>query len=162
MNILTQKTALALGSNIGNAAEIFVAACKLLQSNGFNIISMAPLITTAPVDCPPGTPDFANSALTGTFAGTAEELLNLTQSIEVQLGRPQQHGFHESRTLDLDIILFDQQIIRTPRLTVPHPAARQRAFVLEPLAQIAPDWLFPDTGQSVSEAWQKLQTAPRS
>jgi len=157
MNILTQKVALALGSNIGNAAETFALACKLLQSNGFNVTAMAPIITTAPVDCPPGTPDFANSALTGTFDGSAEELLNLTQSIEVELGRPQQHGFHESRTLDMDIIIFGRQIIHTPRLTVPHPAARQRMFVLEPLAQIAPDWIFPDSGMTDSQAYCLLQ-----
>ena len=149
---LLTPAALALGSNIGNAGEIFDQACDLLMQNHFQITARANIILTAPVDCPPGTPDFANSALTGFYSGSAEELLELTQSIEVALGRPADHGFHTPRTLDLDIILFGDTIMQTPRLTLPHPRACERKFVLEPLCSIAPDWLFPDTKKSIRQA----------
>lgn len=149
--------ALALGSNIGNGAETFLLACNLLQENGFVIEKRSGNIVTKPVDCPAGTPDFINSALIGRFAGTPQELLQITRSIEVALGRPADHGFHESRTIDLDIIIFGDTILDVVDLQLPHPRAQQRCFVLEPLAQIAPDWIFPDTGQSVAGALRKLK-----
>ena len=163
MNILYKKStpvALALGSNVGDGAKTFDQACMLLQDHGVTITGRAGIITTEPVDCPAGTPDFSNSALTGTFDGTPEDLLAITQKIEQQLGRPADHAYHDSRTLDIDIILFGNTICQTPRLTLPHPRAQERTFVLIPLAQIAPDWLFPDTGQTVSCAYKKLCPVP--
>ena len=150
------RAAIALGSNIGDAEVIFDNACKLLENNAFHITSRAAVIKTSPVDCPPGPPDFANSALIGTFTGTPEELLELTQSIENALGRPSDHGFHTPRTLDLDIILFGDQQIDLPGLCIPHKLAQQRLFVLQPLSEIAPDWIFPDSGISVQDALKKL------
>ena len=111
MNILKQNfptpVALALGSNAAGSKAIFRMACQLLQSHGFAVERMAQIIITKPVDCPPGTPDFYNSALTGTFNGSAMELLEITQSIEQTLGRPVDHGFHLPRSLDIDIIILD-------------------------------------------------------
>lgn len=150
------RIALALGSNIGDADAIFDAACQLLEAAAFKVTARAGIIRTAPVDCPDGTPDFSNSALVGTFAGTPEELLELTQSIENALGRPSDHGFHTPRTLDLDIILFGDQQIDLPGLCIPHKLAQQRLFVLQPLSEIAPDWIFPDSGISVQDALKKL------
>ena len=158
MNILPKKTcALALGSNLGDSGAVFQNVCLLLQENGFNVQSVAPVIITEPVDCPPGTPDFANSALIGSYAGSAEELLDLTQSIEQKLGRPADHGFHTPRTCDIDIIIFGDLIMKSDRLTIPHPSAQERLFVLEPLNAIAPELLFPDSGLTVSEALARLQ-----
>ena len=160
MSILYTKrpipAALALGSNIGNSADVFLQACKLLEANGFAVERLARNIITAPVDCPPGTPDFVNSALTGNFSGTAEELLAITQKIEVELGRPANHAFHDSRTIDRDIIIFGNTVMQTARLTLPNPRAQERRFVLEPLAEIAPDWIFPDTQRSVKQALELL------
>ena len=158
MNILYKKSpvAVALGGNIGNAEKIFDQACGLLLQYNFEITARANIIITAPVDCPPGTPDFANSALTGLFSGTPAELLQITQHIEQQLGRPANHGFHESRTLDLDIIIFGDTAMQTPSLTLPHPRAQQRRFVLQPLAEIAPNWRFPDSNLTVKEALELL------
>ena len=158
MNILPKKIcALALGSNLGDSGEVFQKVCHLLQANGFGVQSVAPVIITEPVDCPPGTPDFANSALIGTYAGSPEELLDLTQSIEQQLGRPANHGFHTPRTCDIDIIIFGDLIMKSDRLTIPHPSAQERLFVLEPLSAIAPELRFPDSGLTVSEALASLQ-----
>lgn len=162
MNILRQKdtaVAIALGSNLGDAAATFARACCLLEASGFEVLRMAGIIVTKPLECPPGTPDFANSALIGEFSGTPEELLDITQHIEVTLGRPADHGFHESRTLDLDIILFGRQKINTPQLTIPHRQAQQRRFVLEPLNEIAPDWVFPDSHLTIRQALEHLNSS---
>ena len=104
----------------------------------------------------PGTPDFSNAALTGEWTGTATDLLALTQQLEREAGRPARHSSRESRTLDLDLILFGERCSADPRLTLPHPRARQRRFVLEPLAEIAPEMRFPDSGESVAEALARL------
>ena len=158
MNILPEKICtLALGSNLGDSGAVFQKVCLLLQENGFNVQSVAPVIITEPVDCPPGTPDFANSALIGNYYGSAEKLLDLTQSIEQKLGRPADHGFHTPRTCDIDIITFGDLVMKSDRLTIPHPAAQKRVFVLEPLASIAPDLRFPDSGLTVREALARLQ-----
>ena len=149
--------AVALGGNLGDVEEAFRKALELLAEGGVTGLVTAPVIVTRPVGCPPGTPDFRNSAATGFWGGTAEELLELTQSIECALGRPADHGFHTSRTLDLDIILFGEKRLRSDRLTLPHPEAQRRAFVLEPLAEIAPEMRFPDSGLTVREALRKLE-----
>lgn len=163
MNPLAKKNekipvALALGGNLGDVEDAFRKALELLAAGGVTGLVTAPVFVTAPVGCLPGTPDFRNSAATGFWSGTPEALLDLTQSIEVALGRPAGHGFHTSRTLDLDIILFGDRCIRTARLTVPHPEAARREFVLEPLAEIAPELRFPDSGLTVREALRKLKT----
>ena len=163
MNILNQKkavseaVAIALGSNSSDSQSIFEKAVQLLTAGGLTVEKISGSIITAPVDCPPGTPDFINGALTGWFSGTACELLELTQAVEQQLGRPADHGFHMPRTLDLDIIIFGSQIIRTPRLVIPHPAAQERYFVLAPLSEIAPEWIFPDSGLCVKDALLNLK-----
>lgn len=149
--------AVALGGNLGEVEETFREALKLLAAGGVTGLVTAPVFVTRPVGCPAGTPDFRNSAATGFWSGTPEALLDLTQSIEVALGRPADHGFHTSRTLDLDIILFGELRLHTGRLTLPHPEAQRRAFVLEPLAEIAPEMHFPDSGLTVREALRKLK-----
>lgn len=136
------KIALALGGNIGSTEELFQQAVSLLTQNGVENIRLSPIIVTQPVDCPPGTPLFKNAALTATWNGSPQELLQLCQSIEVALGRPKKHGRNQSRTVDIDIITFDTLEISSPDLIVPHPRAAQRRFVLEPLAAIAPEWII--------------------
>ena len=155
------KVALALGSNVGDAEKTFAAAIKLLRENAFEVTAQAGIIRTAPVDCPAGTPDFANSALTGLFAGTPEELLQITQKIEQTLGRAADHGFHTPRTLDIDIILFGTEVMNSQKLSIPHIAAQKRDFVLIPLSEIAPDWVFPGENITVAEALAALTPLPK-
>lgn len=147
--------AIALGANIGDALNTFDKAIGMLSKH-LNNIKVADVIVTKPVDCVPGTPDFHNTVLTAFFDGSAEELLDICQGIEHALGRPSQHSSHESRTMDLDIILFDDDIISTPRLTVPHPRMHLRSFVLEPLAGIAPNWVVPGIGKTAPQLLEML------
>ena len=161
MNALPEKNheipvALALGGNLGDVEAAFRFALQELAAHGVTHLRMARVIRTAPVDCAPGTPDFLNSAAIGCWRGSAAALLALTQRIEVAAGRPAEHGRNVSRVLDIDLILFGDRCIATPLLTIPHPAARRRRFVLEPLAEIAPDWVFPDNRESVADAWRRL------
>ena len=151
---MTEKihnTAIALGGNLGPVRENFCYAVSELSYGGLNNIRFSSIMKSKPENCPPNSPDFINAALTGEWQGTAQELLSLCQKIEVEAGRPAKHGFNAPRTLDLDIILFDDKIINSADLQIPHPRAAERIFVLEPLAKIAPDWIFPDSGKKVRE-----------
>lgn len=134
------KIAIAMGGNLGNTTNLFDLAVNLLINHGVQNPTVAPIITTKPVDCLPDTPEFQNTALVAEYFGTPEELLTLCQAIEQQLGRPANHGHNTSRTIDLDIITFDSLTLNTPTLTLPHPRATQREFVLQPLSVIAPEW----------------------
>lgn len=151
-----EKFALLLGGNLGKTEMFFDAALAGLAAAGAVGMLRSRLYLTAPVDCVPGTPDFLNCAVTGFFSGAPLELLALTQSLEIKAGRPAFHSSREARVLDIDIILFGRHLLSTPKLSIPHPRARFRRFVLEPLAEIAPDFTFPDTGETVSAALARL------
>ena len=141
---------LAFGASKGDRESFVRSALDELKKGNFIIQKVSPLYETDPVDCEDGVPPFLNGVLQGVWNGSAEELLDLCQNIERRAGRPEKHNSRQSRELDLDIILFGQKIIRTERLTVPHPRAFQRSFVLAPMNDIAPDAVFPDRGKTVS------------
>lgn len=150
------RFALSLGGNIGDVEARFRMVAETLAKAGAAEIRVSRVYVTAPVGCVPGTPDFKNQALTGEYKNSPEELFSLLQQLERLNGRPALHSSQESRTLDCDLILWGSEVIDTPLLTVPHPRARLRQFVLEPLAEIAPDMAFPD-GTTVAQAWELLQ-----
>ena len=150
------KFALSLGGNIGDVESRFDMVEKALADFGVTGIRRSRVYVTTPVGCVPGTPDFKNQALTGESTADPEELFALLQDLERLNGRPAIHSSMESRTLDCDMILWGKEIINTSLLTVPHPRARLREFVLEPLAEIAPEMCFPD-GVSVAQALAEVQ-----
>jgi len=151
------RIAIALGGNQGEVAAAFAKAVEMLHCGGVTQIRMARPIITQAEGCYPGTPDFLNTALVGEWSGTPLELLALTQKIERQMGRPSEHDSRASRSLDLDILLLAETILDLPNLIVPHPRMRERRFVLEPLAEIAPDWRVPPTGETVAQLLAKLR-----
>lgn len=153
--------AIALGANLGDAEHTFAQACQLLEQAGLQNLRRSPSLITAPVDCVPNTPDFHNAALTGDWDGTPLQLLDATQAIERHLGRPAQHSQHESRTIDLDLLLVDGLAFTHPRLTIPHPRLRQRRFALQPLALLEPDWPLPSDGLTVRLALELLPPTPQ-
>ena len=135
---------IALGGNLGDVPAAFRRAHESLSRAGFRIRRFSSLYTTEPVDCEPGAGAFVNAAVSGYWSGTPSGLLALCQRIEAENGRPNAHPHHVSRTLDLDIILFGRETISLPDLTVPHPEAARRGFVMDPLREIEPelaDWL---------------------
>ena len=149
--------ALMFGGDLGDSERIFDRAAERLRESGFRILRRSPIFRSAPVDCVPGTPDFSDQALVGLWQGSAYELLALCQHLEHEAGRPAEHSSREARTLDCDIIIFGDVVSNDPELTLPHPRARERRFVLEPLAGIAPDWRFPDTGTTVREELGRIE-----
>jgi 2-amino-4-hydroxy-6-hydroxymethyldihydropteridine diphosphokinase len=105
-----------------------------------------------PVDCPPGSPFFVN-AVVGLMprpGETPESLLARLQRLEQEFGRRPKQVLNEPRPLDLDLITFGSETRTTEGLTLPHPRAHERRFVLEPLSEVAPDLILP--GQSLTVA----------
>jgi 2-amino-4-hydroxy-6-hydroxymethyldihydropteridine diphosphokinase len=141
--------ALSLGSNSGDKNNNLRLAIDQISQAGITIQRLSAPYPSDPVDCPPDTPRFLNLALTASTALSPRELLDNCQKIEVNMGRPRNHGYHESRVIDIDILLYDQQIIDIPGLRIPHPRLLSRRFMLEPLAQIASDWIIPGENKTV-------------
>lgn len=142
--------AIALGSNIGDRDATLRAALDALAPFVSNLRASS-FHQTAPVDMPGSPAPFLNAAAVGETGLTASVLLERLLAIEQDFGRTRPHP-GASRTLDLDLILYGDDVIsEPPRLLVPHPRFRERAFVLAPLAEVAGDWTDPVTALTVSQ-----------
>jgi 2-amino-4-hydroxy-6-hydroxymethyldihydropteridine diphosphokinase len=148
------KIAIALGSNLGDREAQLRGAIEALV-RVFSPLRASSLYETEPVDVSGPQPMFLNAAATGESLLAAPAVLDLLLAIEQRFGRERPH-IGAARTLDLDLILYGDSVISTPGLIVPHPRFRERRFVLEPLAEIAPDWRDPVTGQTVEELLRLL------
>jgi len=149
----------ALGSNLGDSPAMVREAMERLCGLSHSRFLSSSLWQSSPVNCPPGSPPFINAVVAFTPAPdeTPESLLDQLQSIETEFGRRPKTVLNEPRPLDLDLIAFGSEVRSTPQLTLPHPRAHLRRFVLEPLNEIAPALVLPGQIQSVSEllaAWQ--------
>ena len=147
------KTAfIALGSNIGDSENVIRCAMARLTDFSTEPLLTSSLWQTTPVDCPPGSPPFVNAAvgLAPRAGETPESLLEKLQQLEKDFGRKAKLVMNEPRPLDLDLVSFGQETLATAWLTLPHPRAAQRRFVLQPLAEIASDLILP--GQTASIA----------
>ncbi len=154
--VKSTKFAIMLGGNLGDSAAIFRETIDKLARAGCEKLQMSRIFRGVAVDCVPGTPDFCDAAVTGEWRGTALELLRLGQKLEREAGRPDEHSSRESRPLDIDLILFGDEVIDTPELKVPHPRAHLRRFVLEVLAELLPEGRFPDSGRKIAECLKNL------
>ncbi|ECC7019895.1 2-amino-4-hydroxy-6-hydroxymethyldihydropteridine diphosphokinase, partial [Salmonella enterica] len=135
---------IALGSNQASPLEQVNAALKAIAGiPDSRIVAVSSFYRTPPLG-PQNQPDYLNAAVALDTALTAEDLLNHTQRIELQQGRIRKAERWGPRTLDLDIMLFGDEVINTQRLTVPHYDMKNRGFMLWPLFEIAPDLIFPD------------------
>jgi len=143
----------ALGSNLGDSRKLVRSAMDRIQLELDVPLVKSSLWCSLPIDCPEGSADFVN-AVVGFEARAEQQPLDLLlqlQSMEVAFGRPAIHGYNSPRTLDLDIVCFGDRVVTSTDLTIPHPRAQERAFVLLPLLEIAPDLIFSDSGHSVNE-----------
>jgi 2-amino-4-hydroxy-6-hydroxymethyldihydropteridine diphosphokinase len=150
----------ALGSNIGDSTAILSAVVERLGNlSNFQLIKSS-LWRSSPVGCPPGSPPFINAAVAfKPRAGeTPESLLVKLQALETEFGRRPKQVLNEPRSLDLDLIAFGLEVRATPQLTLPHPRAHLRRFVLEPLNEIAPDLVLPCQTKSIRELLAELHT----
>lgn len=146
---------LAIGSNLASPLEqVNAALAALAEIPESQLVAVSDFYRTPPLG-PQDQPDYLNVAVALETALAPEALLDHTQRIELQQGRERKAHRWGPRTLDLDIMLFGDMQIDTPRLTVPHYDMKNRAFMLLPLAQIAPDLRFPD-GDKLSDLLANL------
>lgn len=140
---------IALGSNLGDRhAHIRAAVETLARLPGTELIRISTIIETEPVG-PAGQDRYLNGVAQLRTTLSPHELLRHLLRIELERGRDRANSPRwGSRTLDLDLLLFGDHIVNEPGLTVPHPRLRERLFVLEPLAEIAPDWRLPPDGRT--------------
>ena len=146
---------IALGSNLGDrAAEIEAAFAFLRGLSVDRIIRRSTVIETEPVDCPPGSAPFLNAVAeieVDPARTTPEQLHARLKRHELARGRSREQPRHAPRPLDLDLLYFGDLVLDSPELTLPHPRAAQRRFVLEPLAQLRPDLRLPGERRTVRE-----------
>lgn len=148
------QSAIALGSNLGDSRNILERALEILdQTVGITLKAQSSWYQTAPVG--PPQPDYLNGCALLEVQLTPQELLATLLKIEVQFGRVRQERWGP-RTLDLDLLLFDDLILNLPNLQLPHPHLTERAFVLVPLAEIAPDWIEPVSGKAIAQLVQRV------
>ena len=141
--------AVALGSNLGDRrAHLDFAVGRLREL--LEDLQISPVHETDPVGVADHQPRFLNAVVAGHSRLDARELLRALQEIENEAGRERPYP-GAARTLDLDLILFGDSVIDQPDLRVPHPRFRERRFVLEPLAEIAPNLKDPESGRTVTE-----------
>ncbi|UCE00668.1 MAG: 2-amino-4-hydroxy-6-hydroxymethyldihydropteridine diphosphokinase [Chloroflexota bacterium] len=146
---------IALGSNLGDRAGNLRAAIKALEP------AVCPLKCSPVYETPPwgylDQPKFLNQVVEAETDLSPMELLGLLKEIEGHIGRKKSVRYGP-RLIDLDIILYNNEVINTPPLIIPHPHFAERSFVLLPLADLNPDLLHPTNGKSISELLAKVET----
>ena len=157
----SQLIFIALGSNLGDSPHLLVKAVARLRCLSDEPLLESSLWETTPVDCPPGSPPFINAVvgLVPREGETPETLLDKLQLIEQDFGRPPKTVANEPRPLDLDLIAWGNETRSMPKLTLPHPRAHLRRFVLQPLSEIAPELILPSQMKTIRGLLANLNSA---
>jgi 2-amino-4-hydroxy-6-hydroxymethyldihydropteridine diphosphokinase len=145
---------LSLGSNLGDRAGNLAQAIKRLGTLG-SVIAQSSVYETEPVEVESDQPWYLNCAVAMTTNLDAEVFLHDVLAIEQHMGR-QRSGYKVPRSIDIDVIFFGNEIIHSEDLSVPHPAMHRRRFVLDPLAEIAPELQHPILKQTMRQLRDKL------
>jgi 2-amino-4-hydroxy-6-hydroxymethyldihydropteridine diphosphokinase len=154
-DLLLNTAAIALGSNLGNREQNLHAAIEHIGALG-TVTAVSSFLDTAPVGFL-DQPRFLNAALLLETALTPLDLLCRLLKIERGMGRDRADVPAKGpRVIDLDLIFYDNLVLNTPQLTLPHPSMHERAFVLAPLAEIAPGWPHPVSQQTAREMLDAL------
>ncbi len=149
------RAAIALGSNLGDSQATLTGALEALNSHpDVAVRCRSSAYQTAAVG--PPQPDYLNACAVLETRLSAFELLGQMLTTEQQFGRQRRERWGP-RTLDLDLLLYDHLVIDQPELQVPHPRMAERAFVLVPLAEIAPDWVEPVSGKAIALLLRELE-----
>ena len=148
------QCAISLGSNLGDSLTTLEGTInQLSQTAGITVQACSSWYQTAPVG--PPQPDFINGCALLEVELTPQELLRDLFGVENQFERVRQQRWG-ARTLDLDLLLFDDLILETSDLQIPHPRMNERAFVLVPLAEIAPNWIEPKSKEAIARLVQAV------
>jgi len=143
------RIAISLGSNLGDRRAHLEYAVDALRLD-ITDMSVSSFVETQPVGVGPEHGAFLNAAIVGETQLSARMLLERLLEVEEERGRARPYWM-APRTLDLDLLLYGDSVIEEDGLTVPHPRFRERLFVLQPLAEIAPDMIDPVTGKRIAE-----------
>lgn len=178
-----REALIALGSNqssvVGWPADTVVKSLEVLENMAVQVVAVSPLYSTHAYPAGSG-PNFVNTTARIRFGGEADQILAILHAVEAELGRERINRWGP-RTVDLDLIAMgdtvlpdaeiqtvwrelaiEQQSVRAPKeLILPHPRLQDRAFVLVPLADIAPDWRHPLIGKTVQEMLNDLPEADK-
>lgn len=153
---MTKRLYLSLGTNLGNKRENLTRAIELLSLALGKCIAVSQFIETTPWGFDSEN-SFLNCVAAFETALAPMQLLDMTESIERELGRTQKsnNGHYRDRIIDIDILLYGDNIIVNDRLTIPHPLMHKRDFVLEPLAEIAPETQHPVLHKSIKQLMEE-------
>lgn len=155
------RVGIALGSNLGRRLVHLQEARDMLRRmmpRGAKLLQ-SPIFQTAPVNCPPNSPDFYNTVIEISYRGTPQELLEKTQEIEEKLGRLPQVLRNAPRSIDVDLLYFGDKRVDSEDLILPHPRLTLRRFVLKPLAEIRPDLILPGDTATIAEHLEHLDSS---
>jgi 2-amino-4-hydroxy-6-hydroxymethyldihydropteridine diphosphokinase len=148
------QAAIALGSNLGDSRSTLESTLTILDTlPEIRVQARSPFYITQAVG--PPQPDFLNSCAVVSTSLSPEQLLKTLLQVEAQFGRVRREKWG-ARTLDLDLLLFDDLILKQPNLQIPHPCMAERAFVLVPLNDIAADWIEPVSGKTIASLLQTV------
>jgi 2-amino-4-hydroxy-6-hydroxymethyldihydropteridine diphosphokinase len=148
-----ERIFVGLGANLGDAAAyVRAASVQLGELPATTLVAASALYRSAPVDADGA--DYVNAVAELRTTLEPDELMAQLHALELRFGR-QRPYYHAPRTLDLDLLFYGERRIAAAALIVPHPRLHQRAFVLAPLAELAPEWRLAD-GRSVSQALAAL------
>jgi 2-amino-4-hydroxy-6-hydroxymethyldihydropteridine diphosphokinase len=155
---MTSRAWVALGSNLGDRRANLDGAVEALRAaDEVEVRQVSAWFETAPVGGPSGQGNYLNGCLEAATTLDARTFLWLLERVETQFGRDRSREVrHGPRTLDLDLLLFDELVLAGPDLVLPHPRLEERLFVLEPLATLAPELRLPGSGRTVQERLAEL------
>src|SRR5438477_3248991 len=150
---ITMRTAVALGSNLGDRLDHLLGARKAIfdLANVKSPILSSAVYETEPVGCEPGAGKFLNAVVEFEYEGDPARLLEQLIQVEEALGRKRDHSQNVSRTIDIDLLYCGDQRVNDERLQVPHPRLHLRTFVLRPLADIRPDLVLSGEKKTVRD-----------
>jgi 2-amino-4-hydroxy-6-hydroxymethyldihydropteridine diphosphokinase len=148
---MAETVYILMGSNMGDREKYLSAALAKLEAvPGFEIVAVSSIYVSEAEDMEGEAPSFMNQVVKGDYQYLPNELLDALELIEKKLGRSGK-GKRQQRTIDLDILLFGEQVVENERLSIPHRKLLNRPFAMVPLVQIDPDIVHPVTKRPVAE-----------
>ncbi|MEW5993373.1 MAG: 2-amino-4-hydroxy-6-hydroxymethyldihydropteridine diphosphokinase [Candidatus Zixiibacteriota bacterium] len=148
---MTETAFILLGSNMGDREKNLASAISRIEAiPGFELTGVSSVYVSEADDMDKGSPSFLNQVVMGDYQYRPNELLAALEAIEKQLGRTGK-GKNQPRTIDLDILLFGNQVVETERLSIPHRKLLNRPFAMAPLLEIDPQIVHPVVNRPVAE-----------